>query len=186
MVQEKTVFFRLLNRLGKLQRNMQQMTPTQLVQYKNQLRKLRKEIIHDAEEAVREFLLSGWYISDSAKQLAEQTEYVCSAPDAKKTIHAAVNVLFSTYDISRFLAELLPLKNRLKYEIYGPYWLQHCKPTGDPVYPYQNELTDMFWIQDLNLWMEQPKGVVAKMLPPTEDMLQKEYEEVKKECLKNS
>ena len=114
---------RLVKNLGKLKRNVDNMTAQQREQYKRPLQKLKREISADATSAMRDFLFGGIRILSVDREglaaFTEKAKEIMQA-DGKKTAKEASRVLFSTYEIDKFLEALLPLHYRIFYEAYGP------------------------------------------------------------------
>ena len=172
--------------LGKLKRNETQMSEEQKQRYAKQLDDLKKEIRKQAAIVMREFLLSGIRIrKDDGDDACGRIEAV--AKDEQRSIRKAMKILMSTYDTDEFLKALCPIQCRIFHEGYGPYWVSHCKPTGDPEFPYTNDLIGMEWWEGHNEWastkiedgkrtVDFQRGVTV-MLPPTMELIKKDYQE---------
>lgn len=170
---------RMVENLGKLQRNETQMTPEQKEKYKKPLRKLKQEIADDATQMMRDFIYGGIRIPIEDKTGAEAFKKVRDEileQDAKKVSKEASRALFKTYDLDKFMEALLPIHYRLWYEAYGPVWLSHCKATGDPEYPYHNDIIGMDWDQKSSVWFNREKVSWTLMLPPTKELLEAAYQ----------
>lgn len=172
-------FDKLEQKIGKLQRNEKNMTPQQREQYIMPLRKLKMEIIRTAESIMHDFIFGGCLIpkEDSAGiNIFNKKARQIIDEDGTKTAKEARDVLFSSYDISKFLEKLLPIHYRIFYEAYGPVWLSHCKKTEDPEYPYWNDIIKMCWEKNLSVWVDRKKEEsFMLMLPPTKKLLENQY-----------
>ena len=179
----------LKNDLGKLKRNELMMDDDQKVKYAAQIEKLKSRIMSNARMVMNHFFVSGFLadeqdtegITDVIKKkerLVEEWEY-------KGKIKKAYNILFTTYDIEMFLEPLIPLQIKILYEAYGPYWLSHCKPVTGDEFTFKNDIIDMEWWEGHNEWaavktvngekaVDYEKGITV-MLPPTRELLEKEY-----------
>ena len=169
--------------LGKLKRNETQMSEEQKRRYAKQLEAKIRQL---ASQVMREFLLSGIRIrKDDGDETAGKIEAVVR--DEQGSMRKAMEILLSTYDMDEFLKALCPIQCRIFHEGYGLYWVSHCKPTGDPEFPYTNDLIGMEWWEGHNEWaatkMEDGKRTVdfkrgvTIMLPPTMELIQKDYQE---------
>ena len=100
----------------------------------------------------------------------------------------ASRILFSTYDVDKFIESLCPVHDRVFYEGYAPYWIEHCdvyneegKQThGGGEFSAWNHIIDMGWIEEYGVWKKKDEMCWMIMLPPTMELIQKEYEEAKK------
>ena len=80
------------------------------------------------------------------------------------------------------------LTHRIRYEVYAPYWLEHCKTDGGIT---TNDLIGMTWDPEAHVWekaLEDGRYTWATKLPPTKEEIEKErmmdlenYETWKKE-----
>lgn len=177
-------FDRLVENLGKLKRNEEQMTPEQKERYKKPLKKLRQEIAKDATSMMREFLFMGFRLLKGDEEVNEgfyRRANEILKEDEEAAAKNASHVLFSTYDVDKFLNSLVPLRNRLAYEAYGPVWLSHCQPTLDRKYPFRNDIIGMDYDAECKVWVDREQNAVMVMYPPTAEMLAEEYEKEKAE-----
>lgn len=171
---------RMVENLGKLKRNEEQMTPEQREKYKKPLQKLKQAIKDDATEMMLHFLIGGCRILKSDEKgmadFIEAAQRILDEDDGK-TSKEAGRVLFATYDEEKFLEALIPLHYRIWYEAYGPVWLSHCIPTADPEYPYTNDIIKMEWEAKSSVWINREELSFTTMLPPTKELLEKRYQE---------
>lgn len=184
---------RLVENLGKLQRNEGQMTEGQKKKYAAPLKKLKRQIAADASTVLRDFLVGGCRLmkrdKDSAdwKAFIRETERLIDEWVKDGGNKAVAKVLFTTYSIEKFLEALLPIHYKVWYEAYGPYWLSHCTPTFEDEYTFTNDIIEMEWWAEHNEWMSvkmvdgKKEPDLAKgwtlMLPPTKELLDKDYAE---------
>lgn len=178
---EENTYTQFIEKLGRLQRNETQMTDDQKLQYEAELGALKKKIAGYAAEIAREYII-GW--TPLKKDLAsnecvERIQAITKSERTKAEYKAALKILFDTYDINRFLEALLPTHYRVRYEGYAPYWLVHCKPytgktkNGDEL-TYWNDLIEMGWNEEHELWYKE-SGSVTMALPPTQELVNKKY-----------
>lgn len=69
------------------------------------------------------------------------------------------------------------LTHRIRYEVYAPYWLEHCKTE---VGITTNDLIGMTWDPEHNLWegkTEEGNPCWTVKLPPTQELIDKEKNE---------
>lgn len=69
------------------------------------------------------------------------------------------------------------LTNRIRYEIYAPYWLKHCKEQPDG--KIRNDLIGMTWDPEHSIWesvTEDGHYTFTAMLPPTQELINKDRE----------
>lgn len=176
-------------KLGKLQRNETQMTERQKVIYAAQLKSLKSKIAASGTEIARGFILGSIRIlkADPPEKKDECIGRVTAIIDQEVKAGAmkrASNALFHTYDVDKFLEALLPIHNRVWYEGYGPYWCQHCKPytgtgmSGKPL-TFWSDLIEMGWNPEYSIWESEKKISWTLMLPPTMELVAKQYQEEK-------
>lgn len=180
-------FDRLTANLDKLRKNETQMTEAQKVEYRKPLLKLKKTIAADATEIMCGFLLAGCNFKESDRDevdaIGKRLNGIMKEAEDKK----AGKVLFATYDIDQFLKALLPLRLRIWYEAYAPYWIKNCEKTGSEEFPYHNDIIGMDWWEGHGEWATTKteggkktvdyKGGVTIMLPPTMELVQAAYQE---------
>ena len=164
-------FQKLKQDLGKLERNERQMTSAQKTEYEPQLKQLRKRITSRALKAGRDFLFSGIILGDDGRYAMERIRAVLGENEIADTEKKALEFLFGTYDLERFIDVLTPLHNKIFYLGYGPYWASHCRPVSGQA--YYNDLIDMYWSN--GQWTRKGKHEWTDVLPPTTEGIQKEY-----------
>lgn len=168
---------RLKENLGKLKRNEEQMDAQQKERYKAQLCKLRKQIARDAGKLGAAYVTIGCHFLESGGEsereaCRERITRILDCADAKATVRKSLDSLFADYDIAAFLIALSPIQRRVFYEAYSPYWLKHCKQTGDPDFPYANDIIGMEWWEDGKQWVKAGgRDGIRDALPPTKEMV---------------
>ena len=178
----ENIFTEIKGMLGKLRRNEEQMTEAQKKQYAVQLMALKKKIAKSATEICRGFLLCGVRIlkGDEDNGVVERINMILAEEIARGALKKASRILFSTYDVDKFLEALCPIHDRVFYEGYGPYWVEHCTVCNEGEFPAWNDIIEMGWIAKHSIWKKKDEMCWTVMLPPTLELIQKEYEEVKK------
>lgn len=186
----ENIFTEIEGMLGKLRRNEEQMTEAQKKQYAVQLLALKKKISKSATEICRSFLLCGIRIlkGDEDNGVVERINMILAEEIARGALKEASRILFSTYDVDKFLESLCPVHDRVFYEGYAPYWIEHCavyneegkRTLGGGEFSAWNDIIDMGWIEEYNIWKKKDEMCWTIMLPPTMELIQKEYEEVKR------
>ena len=184
------IFTEMDEMLGKLRRNEEQMTEAQKKQYAVQLLALKKKISKSATEICRSFLLCGIRIlkEDENNEAIERINMILAEEIARGALKEASRILFSTYNVDKFLEALCTVHDRVFYEGYAPYWIEHCdvyneegKQThGGGEFSAWNHIIDMGWIEEYGVWKKKDEMCWMIMLPPTMELIQKEYEEAKK------
>ena len=90
----------------------------------------------------------------------------------------------NTLNMDALFFALLPIRNKIRYEAYAPYWLSHCKPVderdSETGFTYYNDLVDMYWAWQWQEWKKKDKWCVAIMLPPTKGLIELSYREDRK------
>ena len=181
----------LVENLGKLKRNETQMTKEQREQYKKPLLKLKQEIADDATEVMKSFVTLGMRLANGDKgsedwrNVIKATERLFNEWAEQGKLKEASKILFTTYDLDKFIEALCPIHSTVWHLAYGGYWLKHITETGEQEYPYYNDILDMYWWKEHHEWaatkIENGKrvtdyyGGVTIMLPPTKELIDEEY-----------
>ena len=96
--------------------------------------------------------------------------------DEKSGLEAVLlYTVFEEYDADKALdiaAE--KLHPRIWLEAYPEYWLKHCIIENDR--PIWNDLIQMRWNSDLQIWESRDGTSVTIMLPPTAELIERERE----------
>lgn len=185
------IFTEIEEKLGKLRRNEEQMSEEQKKRFEKQLKALKIKIAKDATEICKGFILSGILIlkEDESDGVIDRINMILAEEKAKGAFKKASRILFSTYDVDKFLETLCPVHDRVFYEGYAPYWIEHCvvyneegkQTMGGGEFDGWNDIINMGWIEEYGIWKARGKEEWRIMLPPTEELIQKEYEERRKE-----
>lgn len=179
------VYEEISEKLGKLRRNETQMTEEQKKKYARQLKALQKKIAEDASAIMRGFVLSGVKIlkGDGADEAIDRINKILEQERAKDEIRKASHVLFSTYDVDKFLEALIPLHDMVWFEGYGPYWCSKCRPyagiskTGDALTVW-NDIIGMGWDAEHHIWQKEDEICWTLMLPPTMELIEESRKEM--------
>lgn len=176
-----------VEKLGKLRRNEENMTPKQKQHFQISLDKLKCEICDSAVEILKQFLMTGFRIrmdDIEAMDLRKAATRIYREEKEAGELKRLQGVLLQTYSLDEFLKEACRWHDRMWYEAYAPYWLTHITETGNPEYPYHNDLIDMDWWEECHEWaatkIENGKRVtdyqrgVTVMLPPTKEMIEQD------------
>lgn len=168
--------------LGKLQRNMAQMSPEQKKQYAKNLQAFKRKICAEASDILSSFCVSGMRF---LKTDEGGIDLVCRLLDRirEEEVRNHIgkklgSVLLRTYSLEAFLDAAVPLHNRCWYEAYGVYWVAKCKFIPEEK-TYYNPIIDMYWHDEHQLWESKDGCSSTIMLPPTEELLKKAYAEEK-------
>lgn len=168
--------------LGKLQRNMAQMSPEQKKQYAKNLQAFKKKICAEASDILSSFCTSGMRFlktDEGGIDLVSRLLERIREEEVQNHIGKKLGtVLFQTYSLDKFLEAAIPLYNRCWYEAYGVYWVAKCKPMPERR-TYYNPIIDMYWHEEHQLWESKDGRSFTIMLPPTEELLKKAYAEEK-------
>lgn len=122
-------------------------------------------------DLVMRFLFTGMPVSSEEKD-SPATDSVVDAiriifDKHMSDIRAAAKKYEESKDLEALTYDLLPVRNKILYEAYAPYWLLHCRPVKDHArFTYYNDLIDMYWAWMRQAWMSKDGGTTV-MLPPT-------------------
>lgn len=168
--------------LEKLRKNVTNMTDQQKEQYKRPLYRLKLEIARDAVTIMRKFVCAGCLIPKKDREgyetFVKEAERIMTE-DGARAAREAGRILFSTFEITPFLESLIPIRERIYYEAYGPVWLSHCCRTKDLKRPYQNDIIRMEWEDELGVWVDKDGAAFILALPPTKELLDRQCKEHK-------
>lgn len=189
---DANVVSRLEANLGKLKRNLDQMTPEMRTKYKSAIDKMRSAILKDANQVYEDFLFGGRMFLDT-----KDDAFTNSAQAINTIIVKAENAgfkkrlmdwLFECWDLDLFLDALCPLHYQVWFEGYGKwYWAHKIEDKGEGLEPlrYYNPILDMWWHNEWREWCtlsedgetgeKKPGFPVTIMLPPTMDLMEMDY-----------
>jgi hypothetical protein len=170
----------LAEKLGKLRRNELQMTAEQKIQFKEQIRAFKFKIQNLASEILKSFCLDGLRIlpGDEAgvNSVIRSVEQIIGEERKKGTFRALGDILLKTADPDAFLEAAYPLRYRVWFEGYGPYWLAQCHYIADRQ-TYYNPILQMWWHPDEGLWATENGAAWTMAFPPTPELLRRRHQE---------
>lgn len=169
---------RLLSLLDKKKRNDEQCSTEDLQgRYKKHYDKLCGDIKQLIVEFVPSLLLGGMKIrvedTEDAKRMKKYAEMIIS--DNSQVVKKAIDTALSSYDFDLAIEELEPVRKKM-VKVYMEYWLKHCKPVSAPGYTFYNDIVDMYYAEESNLWVSKENGmtVFSILFPPTEELAKAE------------
>lgn len=115
-----------------------------------------------------------WLRSNMPKESYFQ-KAIIDEEKAAGTFREIARAVFEEYDADKALdiaAE--KLHPRIWLEAYPEYWLKHCIIENDR--PIWNDLIQMRWNSDLQIWESRDGTSVTIMLPPTAELIERERE----------
>lgn len=189
-----TTYQEFTEKLGKLQRNETQMSERQRVIYAAQLKALRQTVADLASKMAKDFTISGIRLltldAPESRECISRVQAIIDQEVKAGAMKKASRVLFTTYDKDKFLEALLPIRHRVWYEGYGPYWCQHCRETspdeaveleknGCEGYTHYSDIIGAWYHGEWKVWIFPDGKSFTAMLPPTMEMVQGEYEKEK-------
>lgn len=185
------IYEKTTKNIEKLRVNEAKMTEEQKKQYEKPLNKLRKEIFYGVSEIVSDFLTAGMlpakseadHISDSWKEAICMRKKIIK--ESEGVIKKAMELAVKNYSLDECVKAVLPVRIRIWYQAYGPYWLKHCTPTFKDEFTFTNDIIGMEWWEGHNEWVTVKyedwkkvvdyQGGVTIMLPPTAELLETVY-----------
>lgn len=142
--------------------------------YKKPYAKLKEEIRAQFEIHMKEITLLGILKMDSdmtpekQKEMAEGIQKIIDEETAAGHLNECANAVFEEFNLEK--AENLAcgyFTDRVKYEIYVPYWLEHThKDSGGRI--TSDLLPGMTWRPEENAWADFSELSFTLMLPPTQ------------------
>lgn len=142
---------------------------------------LVKQIKDTALSVSINFLMSGYHFApeddeEHQKMNNDVIKLIRSEPYFG-IIQNAIKTVAQTYNINDGLCKLIPIYNKIVYEIYKPYWLSKCVPCNVPGYSHFNTIVGMWYDTKSKVWSSETEGRVSigLFLPPTEEMIVAEY-----------
>lgn len=171
-------------KLARLQRNLEQMTPEQRVQYANNLQIFKKQIAKECNEILREFFLGDLKVlkgdEGGADAIIRRIDAITGTAWWKDRMKDLRDHLFQTYSLDAFLEESCRLHDEIWYKAYGPYWVSKTQvdpETGEITNPVVDMIwgEKFYWNAEHNQWEGKEKLTWTIMLPPTQELLEKAY-----------
>lgn len=174
--------------LAKLKVNERNMTKDQKEQYKNQILNLKKQIADDGTKMMIEIIMMNIKPAQDGKteawdNMMSRVENILEQWKNAGMLEKLSQILFKTYDINKFIEEIMPMRYEVLFKGYGDYWLSYIQETEDNKFKYYNSIIDMYWNEEINKWMpvkiENGKKVFVHqtddVLPPNKILLEEEY-----------
>ena len=171
-------------KLDKLRRNEEQMTPLQKKQYAKNLQAFKKQISAEAEELLRDFFFGGIIVlkedEQAGDEIVQKAKQIVESRWGKDQLKQASRALFRNYSAHDFLEAACRLWTEIEFKAYGPYWVSktwrdHKKGA------YRNPLPDaiwgvpFYWKDEWHEWVADDLSSVTVMLPPTKELLEESY-----------
>lgn len=142
--------------------------------YKNSYAKLKEEIRIQFEIYIKELSLLGILkmgpdmTTEKQKEMAANIQKIIDEETASGHLRECTNAVFEEFDLKK--AENLVcgyFTERIKYEVYAPYWLQHISKDTEGRY-VTNLLPRMRWHPEGDgVWVDFSELSFTLMLPPT-------------------
>jgi len=173
-------------KLDRLRRNEEQMTPEQRKQYAKNLQNFKKQIAEECTEILRAFLLDGLQVlkgdEGGADAIKRRIAMITEKQSWKDRMLDARDILFRTYSLDEFLTAVCPMHDEIWYMAYGPYWVSKTQvdpETGEITNPVVDAIwgEKFYWNAEHNQWEGKEKLTWTIMLPPTQELLEKAYRE---------
>lgn len=172
----------LAEKLGKLRRNEERMSPEQRRQYAKNLHALRRQICADASAVLRAWCFGGLRVirtdQGGIDSIIRRAQMICDEEKRGGEFKRLGKILFTAYSVDEFLDASVRLHDRIWFEAYAPYWISRCA-WNEERKTWWNPIIKMWWVPKWNEWVSQEGDRWTVMLPPTEDLVQKQYQEEK-------
>lgn len=173
---------KLAEKLGKLRRNEEQMTPAQKKQYAKNLQALKRQICAGASEVLKEWCFGCLQVIKTDQKgidfILLKGQMIVDEERKKGEMKRLGRILFSTYSVDSFLNAGCRLRDRIWFEAYGPYWLSRCE-WNEEKKTWWNSIIGMWWRPEYCEWVSDNESKWTIMLPPTRELLLKQYREGK-------
>lgn len=167
-----------LEKLEKLKKNREKVPLEELkTKYKKPYTELLQDIKEKTEIMLLHFLFEGLPFNMSEK--AEWQAFVDRVNEAIReekqagTFREISRAVFKDYDPDKALdIAARTIWPRIWYRAYAPYWLKHCRKDKDG--RSWNDLIQMRWRQEWQIWEAQDGRSWRIMLPPSEFQIREE------------
>lgn len=175
-------------KLDKLRRNEERMTPEQRRSYGKNLRAFRKQILDECNNLLLSVVSDGiWVLENDDVGTADILSRVRqTVKDSwwRQYVKETKQVLFSTYSVGEFLKMVFRLRIEIVYRAYGPYWVSKTQVDQESGVMSNQIMNLVFginfrWVREHNQWESEDGTSAAIMLPPSMELLTEMYE---KEC----
>lgn len=172
----------LTEKLGKLRRNEEQMSPEQRRQYAKNLQAFRRQICADASAVLNDWCFGGLRVIKTDQggidSIIRRSRMICEKEKRDGEFKRLGRILLTTYSVDEFLDAGVRIHNRIWYEAYAPYWISRCV-WNEERKTWWNPIIKMWWVPRWREWVSQEGDRWTVMLPPTEDLVRKQYQEDK-------
>lgn len=184
----ESAYIKLVELLRKKASNEKQV-PIEVLntKYKAAYDDLKSQICKAIGEVLPSYIFSGIRFADNdheeSTRISEEMKRIFVEETKGGFYQRLKEVAFKTCDADEVLRAATTLRNRLIYEVYGTYWVSHCKKINAPGFSYYNDIINMWYSDDQHQWMcvgENHTIEVAVYYPPTMEALNNEYENEKK------
>lgn len=165
------IYEELCRKLDVLRKNRESVPLEQLkTKYSVPYRKLQEDIQSLAHQILESVLKSGMVMlkEDFEVESEKLTERLQVIIDSRKDIFEKISkALYVNYDAMKAADHMVELKGIVYEKAYGPYFRKHCIVLEDGrIY---NEINEMYWNKELELWMTEDGNSWTVQLPPTEE-----------------
>ncbi len=175
-------------KLYKLRRNEHLMTDLQKKQYAKSLQAFRSEICVEVFALVQEFVfLDCCFLradEECVKKFCSEARDVLAKAIRENLWEGLKSCLFKTYSLKSVLDMTVPLKLKITFEVYAPYFVSKCfERDGQIISEILDALLEehFIWSPEQNLWVRDSDGAFGIFLPPTDEECKKRYcEELKR------
>ncbi|MFR5517274.1 MAG: hypothetical protein ACLTIW_09770 [Blautia sp.] len=169
-----------LGDIKKLRKNKENV-PIEILKtkYAEPYNELLEKIRRETEKILFQFIFGGILMRKDEPEerdaFLRKAQAIIDEEKAAGTFREIARAVFEEYDADKALdiaAE--KLHPRIWLEAYPEYWLKHCIIENDR--PIWNDLIQMRWNSDLQIWESRDGTSVTIMLPPTAELIERERE----------
>lgn len=169
-----------LGDIKKLRKNKENV-PIEILKtkYAEPYNELLEKIRRETEKILFQFLFGGILMRKDEPEERDaffrKAQAIIDEERAAGTFREIARAVFEEYDADKALdiaAE--KLHPRIWLEAYPEYWLEYCIIENDR--PIWNDLIQMRWNSDLQIWESRDGTSVTIMLPPTAELIERERE----------
>ena len=142
----------LSERLQKLKKNREGIQQTDLPKYQKALTQLENRIMDLHKETFLDIVFSGLLIDnkdESDLQKAGDVMRDILEEQGKQIAEECKQALLGKYDLNAYILVGLRVQCEFERRFYMDYWISHVKVLGGIFY---NDLIDMWYDEDYNLW----------------------------------
>lgn len=157
------------NLVKKLQKNRENV-PVELLKtkYANAYKKLLSDITASVKELLYQFFFSNLLLQKASTEelhdfLSKSQEII---DEEKGQLKQMSKVVLSEYDLTKAICIVEPVRNRIFQEAYAEkIWNGHCRKNDGRII---NDLIDMVWDSEHEIWISQDGRSSMIMPPPAE------------------